>query len=1433
MAQTIKLKRSSTSGAVPTTSQLELGEVAINTYDGKMYIKKNVGGTETIVDITGGGSSSSADSIVQEYQYTATANQTTFSGADDNSETLAYTAGAIQIFLNGVLLDPSTDYTASNTINVVLTSGAAAGDYLQIFAFKKKISDGNVTVNTFSGNNSTTAFTLSLDPGDENNTRVFVDGVYQSKSNYSVSGTTLTFSTAPPSGTAIEVEIGNRNVTLDTASNLDLPDNVKLRLGTSQDLEIYHDASDSYITDVGTGNLKIQADDLVFKTADGTKEYLKGTANGSVRIRHNNNTKFETTSTGVDVTGNIVVSGTVDGRDVASDGAAAVAALPRTGGAMTGAITTNSTFDGRDVATDGAKLDGIEAGATADQTQSEINALGITATGLSGTPAISVANITTTGELRGPASLVIDPAAVGDNTGTVIIKGNLQVDGATTTINSTTLTVDDLNLTLASGAANGTAANGAGITVDGASATLTYQSAGDNWAFNKNLDVTGNIAVSGTVDGVDIAARDAVLTSTTTTANAALPKAGGTMTGGLIVQAATGQLRLQGTSNTNKNVSIFYNESADYGQINVDESGVNQKDLWITGLNLKFGRSTSSESMRIDSSGDIRLTGTAPNPEDNISTINFFNSSSSLNLASITGKRTAGGTNYGSLIFNTTSSGTAEERMRIDSSGNVGIGTTAVTSPGLWYDANPGYLAISHWATPPTPAAMLHLSDNANDIDVPQIRIEGRENPGDTRLDIAVKDPQVRFNLVEGATDAAAGYGLMTFKTNAAANSSFPTRGGFIFETPASSSNLVITNTGNVGIGTTSPGHKLSFGANIPSDGKTITVYEDGNIASGIGVVAGVYRNFTNETSVLSFGHYAHDDGTTYTERMRIDSSGHVGIRTTPSAWGTAYAVLDLNTGGSIYGTTSGVSTASNLYFTGSAWLAKTTGLGTLYAQHTGKHLWYSSASASAGSSAALSQKMELDASGNLVVGTTSHNNGIGRLTVRQTPGAPATSGSTASNLGFRITTNTSNSQALDFGVYNTTPYGSWIQAVNSGDHSSNYPILLNPNGGKVGIGTATPGTYQLAVNSGTAGVSNALAGIYVNGQRSGVVYNLVSNNTGNAANRGSGIQFRHAGFLSGAIIHRTDGTAASGDAPGYMTFHTSSDNSEDLAERMRILSDGSIKHFSGAGTLHLQALGGSSNLIEGTGSLKIKAASGSVDLLNGSLESLNTTAQGITVNGPNSADLIINAPTDNASLSIKAGTSDSGAEEAVVTFYQNTSPKWQMGNITTNEFRLYNYATSSAAILVDTSSNVLQSGQSRFQAYGGSTGYNPLTYSHSVKYPSTSYNIGSDYSGTTGLYTAPQDGYYIFEASIYSTATVSNGWGQAWLTINGGRGNFTDKFSNTASNGGGVSIISTIHTIYLSQGDTVGYHPYTSSGSGLAFHTNVHHTWFRGRFIG
>lgn len=51
MANTIQLRRSATANAVPTTAQLALGELAINTYDGKLYLKKNVSGTESIIQV--------------------------------------------------------------------------------------------------------------------------------------------------------------------------------------------------------------------------------------------------------------------------------------------------------------------------------------------------------------------------------------------------------------------------------------------------------------------------------------------------------------------------------------------------------------------------------------------------------------------------------------------------------------------------------------------------------------------------------------------------------------------------------------------------------------------------------------------------------------------------------------------------------------------------------------------------------------------------------------------------------------------------------------------------------------------------------------------------------------------------------------------------------------------------------------------------------------------------------------------------------------------------------------------------------------------------------------------------------------------------------------------------------------------------------------
>ena len=121
---------------------------------------------------------------------------------------------------------------------------------------------------------------------------------------------------------ALDTATGFVRITGDTMTgDLSFGDNNKAIFGAGSDLQIYHDAADSIILDNGTGNLKIQANDLVLKSADGVKEYLKGTDGGSVRIRHNNDTKLETTLTGIDVTGTVVADGlTVDGNITSTGG---------------------------------------------------------------------------------------------------------------------------------------------------------------------------------------------------------------------------------------------------------------------------------------------------------------------------------------------------------------------------------------------------------------------------------------------------------------------------------------------------------------------------------------------------------------------------------------------------------------------------------------------------------------------------------------------------------------------------------------------------------------------------------------------------------------------------------------------------------------------------------------------------------------------------------------------------------------------------------------------------------------------------------------------------------------------------------------------------------------------------------------------------------
>lgn len=123
MATQVKIKRSSVSGRVPVTTDLELGELAINTYDGKLYLKKN-NGTESVIEVgTSGGSSSTG---LDFQSYTATAGQTTFA--------VAYTPPNVTVVVNGAVLNPA-DYTATNGTSIVLSTACNTGDIVSVYGF--------------------------------------------------------------------------------------------------------------------------------------------------------------------------------------------------------------------------------------------------------------------------------------------------------------------------------------------------------------------------------------------------------------------------------------------------------------------------------------------------------------------------------------------------------------------------------------------------------------------------------------------------------------------------------------------------------------------------------------------------------------------------------------------------------------------------------------------------------------------------------------------------------------------------------------------------------------------------------------------------------------------------------------------------------------------------------------------------------------------------------------------------------------------------------------------------------------------------------------------------------------------------------------------------------------------------------------------------
>jgi len=128
-------------------------------------------------------------------------------------------------------------------------------------------------------------------------------------------------------------------------ANVKLNDNGLLKLGTSDDLTIYHDGSNSYIADSGTGSLIVQTNTLSVKNAANTEQLALFQENGSVTLHYDGSEKIKTVTDGVEVTGKMAATGAITGASLAVTGNISGASVSISGQIIAGGDITAFASD--------------------------------------------------------------------------------------------------------------------------------------------------------------------------------------------------------------------------------------------------------------------------------------------------------------------------------------------------------------------------------------------------------------------------------------------------------------------------------------------------------------------------------------------------------------------------------------------------------------------------------------------------------------------------------------------------------------------------------------------------------------------------------------------------------------------------------------------------------------------------------------------------------------------------------------------------------------------------------------------------------------------------------------------------------------------------------------------------------------------------------
>ena len=386
----------------------------------------------------------------------------------------------------------------------------------------------------------------------------------------------------------------------------------------------------------------------------------------------------------------------------------------------------------------------------------------------------------------------------------------------------------------------------------------------------------------------------------------------------------------------------------------------------------------------------------------------------------------------------------------------------------------------------------------------------------------------------------------------------------------ASSERMRLDSAGNLGIGTTSPDAKLTI-SQTASAGDMLTLKGANSVTGAIGIHAfsngGVYLQASSTRDIrLRIGS---------TDHVTLDSSGNLGLGVTPKTTQTGWRSFEAAFGTGLLTYSGGpLRVTMNTYLDAGSLKYGTSSLAaSMYEQETGAHKWLTAPSGTAGAAITFTQAMTLDASGNLLVGTTTS---AGKVTFAGSGAASQTLTLNGTTTGANFARFKSTSADGVIGVESST--GS---AILSGS-SANATVLYTVGATALQFGTNSAVKATLD-SSGNLGIGTTSPGAMLDVHANAVFAIRSLRNTGNgglsSSDTAGGIRLGTSngstGYIGAAIDIQAPSTWTAGSSqPSDMRFFTVPSGSTTLTERMRLDSAGNLGIGQAVPTQKLEVAG-------------------------------------------------------------------------------------------------------------------------------------------------------------------------------------------------------------------------------------------------------------------